>query len=213
MVKTKSKKSVIALVVMAILLVLSMAMTITGAWFTDYLDQETDSLEFGKIDIEWNASNGYSFTYDCEEEGLPVMPGCVLTLEGTIDNLEEKAYIGYKMTIAFTKDVEIVLTSEQEAAGWSYTGNTLSIDEVVVKDSNESVVLDTTFAIPETLGNAAQGATAEVTLDVAAVQFVHVDGTGDAGVPTTYDEVKAFATASTSAGQIVATPAEPGQGA
>jgi len=190
MVKTNSKKSVIALVVMAILLVLSMAMTITGAWFTDSLSQQTGSLTFGKIDIEWNATNGYSFTYDCEDESLPVMPGCTLTLAGVIDNKEEAAYVAYKVSLAFSVDVG--LTAPE---GWTYSNKTLSIDKVVAVDAAGTLDIGMTVEIPELLGNAAQGATATFTLDVAAVQQAHM-----ASAPADYAAVVALATASEATG-------------
>ena len=48
----KMSKSSIAVIVLSILLVLSMILGLTGAWFTDKgSDKTSDSIKFGNIDI------------------------------------------------------------------------------------------------------------------------------------------------------------------
>ena len=149
MVKTNSKKSVIALVVMAILLVLSMAMTITGAWFTDKVTNgNAGELDFGKIELTGvDAVSVAKAQDDCSD----LMPGCSLAVSGTVTNAGEKAYVAYELTITFEEDVATPGVA-----------------------ANDPVELPENFTLPTTIGNNAQESTVSASITVAAVQYEHM---------------------------------------
>ena len=91
MVKSKNKKSVIALVVMAFLLVASIVLAATGAWFTDK-EEETlagETITFGKIDLDTVTVAGTQFGT------AKVLPGDSYTATVTVKLAEgsEDAYV------------------------------------------------------------------------------------------------------------------------
>lgn len=178
MVKTNSKKSVIALVVMAILLVLSMAMTITGAWFTDKLTPDDVTLNFGIVDIEFGENaDAYSVKVD-GLDGTHIMPGCTLNLGGKIVNKGDSAYIAYRLTLQFATGFS--LTDEEEAAlpatwAWDDTALTLSytVDATAETAKDGTVNLPGDLPIPNSIGNSAAQTSVTVDLEVRAIQSEH----------------------------------------
>ena len=88
----KNTKSIIALVVLSILLIASICLAATGAWFTDKVADGDESVSFGKIDIEYKTA--FSVT-----AGSVVMPGDTITVNGEISNKEEAAYIGLDISV------------------------------------------------------------------------------------------------------------------
>ena len=81
MVKT-NKKSLVALVVMAFLLVASIVMAATGAWFTASDNASgSEDIQFGKVAIdvaEWDDTDGWSnLGLTDGAENLHAMPGSI----------------------------------------------------------------------------------------------------------------------------------------
>ena len=120
MVKT-NKKSLVALVVMAFLLVASIVMAATGAWFTASDNASgSEDIQFGKVAIdvaEWDDTDGWSnLGLTDGAENLHAMPGSIYTGKFVISNAgDEDVY--YKVTAISVKvsyegaDVTNVLSS------------------------------------------------------------------------------------------------------
>jgi len=93
MVKSKKmSKTGIAVIVLAILLVLSMIMGMTGAWFTDNETNNTGSIAFGKVEIALDEAgeDGYFYTYrhGSSSKVTPAMPGDDLKVELNVAKAE-----------------------------------------------------------------------------------------------------------------------------
>lgn len=103
MVKSKNKKSVIALVVMAFLLVASICLAATGAWFTSAKTDAGKTLTFGKVAITVTSTDGLKVVKGDKAgdylEATNVMPGDSLSYEGTIANEGDEAYLFVKYSV------------------------------------------------------------------------------------------------------------------
>lgn len=167
----RNTKSIIALVVMSLLLVASIVLAATGAWFTDKVAEGSGSVNFGKIDIEY--STAFKFT----EDATTVMPGDTLHINGVVTNKEEAAYLA----------VEISLTGVKEPK---------AIKKVVALDKKGTFDLATDLGEIKLTGddydNTYQGKAIAVSVKICAVQQKNVTLTdmAEAG----YDEVVAYVT-------------------
>ena len=103
MVKSKNKKSVIALVVMAFLLVASICLAATGAWFTSEREDAGKTLTFGKVAITVTSTEGLKVVKGDKAgnylEATNVMPGDSLSYDGTITNEGDEAYLFVKYSV------------------------------------------------------------------------------------------------------------------
>jgi len=175
MVKTNSKKSVIALVVMAILLVLSMAMTITGAWFTDDTSKDSGNLTFGTVVLGEISSVGTAITNDITSETALLMPGSEVT--ATVPVLytgTAKAWIRFKLTVSKVGDTGADASSLLVAAAMSDAYEVAEDGYVYVKamvEANQEAVDHTvTYNIDTATGNTYQGAVVKISVVVEAIQ-------------------------------------------
>ncbi len=103
MVKSKNKKSVIALIAMAFLLVASICLAATGAWFTSAKTDAGKTLTFGKVEITVTSAKGLEVVKGNKAgdylEATNVMPGDSLSYEGTIANEGDEAYLFVKYSV------------------------------------------------------------------------------------------------------------------
>ena len=166
MVKT-NKKSLIAMIAMVVLLIASIAMGITGAWFTDKLDDKSSTLNFGKIDIE------YSTEYSCTLDGQKVMPGDTLKFSGVITNKEEEAWVALQVAFTGVKGVTNVDKVTKLAKSGTIDLSTELTDIVLTGESYD---------------NTYQGQTITVTVKVCAVQAKNITE-----APVDYAAVAAYA--------------------
>lgn len=177
----KSSKSLIALVVMAILLVASIVLAATGAWFTSAVITDNDgALTFGTVELAESTEIAISADHAL------VVPGCTITVAGELDYTgTADAYVGYKVSIVFDKVVDIDENDLADGYELSADGKTISIDTVVEATSTTAnISLAQTINIPKTLGNDAQGATATMTVNAVAIQKDHLDS-----VPASYQDI------------------------
>lgn len=167
----RNTKSIIALVVMSLLLVASILLAATGAWFTDTVPDNSGSVNFGKIDID------YTTPYEFTQNGTIVMPGDTLHFEGEVTNKEEQAWVA----------VQISLTGVKAP---------ISTDKVVKLDKNGTINLSTELGDIVLTGgdykNDYQGKSIAVTVKVCAVQVKNVT---DITESSTYADVLAYVTA------------------
>lgn len=168
----RNTKSIIALVVMSLLLVASILLAATGAWFTDKVADNSGTVNFGKINIEYTTP--YSFT----ENGKTVMPGDTLHFAGVITNQEEDAYVA----------IEVSLTGVKSP---------ISTKKVVELTKNGTIDLGTELGDIALTGddydNTYQGKPISVSVKVCAVQKKNITLTDMTA--TGYDEVVAYVTA------------------
>lgn len=117
MANSKNKKSVIALVVMALLLVASIVLAATGAWFTDKETGTSDkTLDFGKVDITLT-NNLESATWSGLGTESKVMPGSKLAGTFVLENAgDQDVYYTYTLSAdLYSGETKIVLTEDQKA--------------------------------------------------------------------------------------------------
>jgi hypothetical protein len=82
----KMNKSSVAIVLLALLLVLSLVLTATGAWFTDKEEGTDVELTFGHIDINVDATAFGTVTAGGEYlEGVDIMPGDKVSYALSVD--------------------------------------------------------------------------------------------------------------------------------
>ena len=105
MVKSKKmSKSSIAVIILSLLLVLSMIMGITGAWFTDkveFTDAESESLGFGRVNIEGTGETTIGYTI-YEKTGDPKGNDYSQLIDG------DKITITDSLSVANNSNVEIL---------------------------------------------------------------------------------------------------------
>jgi uncharacterized repeat protein (TIGR01451 family) len=201
MVKSKKmSKTGIAVIVLALLLVLSMVMGLTGAWFTDKADGEAQTVHFGSILV---GLSGDSFTttraiVNSDSETTLVMPGDKVHYAATVTNSGEND-LYYLIQVVFVDSVNptggfgvdgyYTDGSSKDANGTSQvvtaakliphgnTGNTDSVD----------LVID----VPTSTGNSYQHATLQATLTVYTIQAANI-----ASAEAAYSELTSLVSAS-----------------
>jgi len=112
MVKSKNKKSVIALVVMAFLLVASIVLVATGAWFTSATTDSSKTFKFGKVELEVTNTTLTVTKGDVAGNyltGTDIMPDDTISMEGTIANKGEEAWLFVQYEVTGLKDGEEVI--------------------------------------------------------------------------------------------------------
>jgi len=151
MVKT-NKKSLIAMIAMVVLLIASIAMGITGAWFTDNISGSTGAVTLTSADSV-------------------AMPGDTLTLGGKIINGgTAKVWVRYKVSHTYT--TEDALKTELDKV---FTGEYVYVETAV--EANKDSALTGTVTIPTSLGNTVQGASFSVSVTMEALQWANTAAT------------------------------------
>ena len=110
----KMSKTSIAVIVLALLLVLSMIMGITGAWFTDKVDfpnKQSETLGFGKVDIEGVGATtiGYTIyekTAEGEKDYLQLIDGDKITITDET-GIENNSNVDILYVVVKTLGVEV----------------------------------------------------------------------------------------------------------
>ena len=171
MVKTKnSKKSLVALVVMAFMLIASIVMAATGAWFTDKDSADGTAVTFGTLSIKEDSVSVARKTGETES----LMPGDTLTLtinyelEGSDDC--GGAWVRFKITAAVGKE-DLKLDDETTGAEWHY------VDGVVDVATAKSEEVTISFPGAD-YDNAYQGASVTYSVDIEIIQAKNNSGTG-----------------------------------
>ena len=222
----KSSKSLIALVVMAILLVASIVLGATGAWFTSYKAMDPEDLTFGNIEITATADE-LAVVSSPDRQTAALMPGDEVTISFHVTNTGDKAFIAAKVTVevaaadgATIPDAEITAFKSM-FEGWYVNGelNSATFDGLTLTD-NDIVAAGQTapvdFTITDTLDGEKYGdewelATVSVTIKVYAIQAenmaaANADDIIMAGNYANGSDTEEFE------GMTPATPADPGEG-
>ena len=158
----KNTKSIIALVVLSLLLIASICLAATGAWFTDKKAGTGVDVTFGTVNIQ-NSDGAVTVTM----ADAVAMPGDKLNVTGAIKNDgTAKIWVRYKLTHNYT--TEDALKTELDKA---FTGAYTYVTDAVAAGASSNLTGSVT--IPVELGNAAQGATFKVTLEMEAIQWAN----------------------------------------
>ena len=167
----KMSKTSVAIIVLALLLVFSLVMGMTGAWFTDSKAGSAVPVTLGTIEISSNQTTAaISITMDDEV----AMPGDAIAVTGIIKNSGTgKAWVRYKVTHNYETAGAL-----KTALDGAFSGNYVYVAAAV--DADGSVTFgsgsgqeNVSLTIPTTLPNVAQGATFNLTLVVEAVQWAN----------------------------------------
>ena len=96
----KNSKSIIALVVMALLLVASIVLAATGAWFTQIAKPADDkTISFGKVDVTV-AETGFGFARGETAVTEKLMPGDKINAKLTLTNNNgDEPWVVYKINV------------------------------------------------------------------------------------------------------------------
>ena len=213
--KKKMNKSTVAIVVLALLLVLSLVLTATGAWFTDKDSVKQDSnLQFGKVAISLDGTtNAGNWTNLGTAEGN-VMPGSSYTGTITLTNDGDEdvwVRIGTQtatLTIGnetITGVDSITVTFAMDTTGGN-KGAEKKSDEVyglaagakqdfVVTVTIDGATTGNTITVGDktvTLNNGTTNVAGKLSVELA-IDAVQKANNADASFPTTVEEAKANA--------------------
>ena len=181
----KNSKSIIALVVMALLLVASIVLAATGAWFTHKAEGDKQDFTFGKIQIAFGADNAYTLDEKADLTAK-VMPGCTIAFNGSVENKEEAAYVAV-----------FVEATLPEGLTWADLGVTdPSTAKVYTLAKGASQAIEATVTIPTTVSDQTKlgGKVVSFKVSAYAIQQDHYTLTG-ADDATKAAAIKTLATA------------------
>lgn len=189
-------KYTIAVIVLSILLVLSMILGLTGAWFTASTDGIDGSANgnFGTVDIS-QSENAYKATWSQTSTGTvagELLPGSKLTLSGgtvTAAAGTVKSYVMIKITdlvvkIDGSEDVNFAsyftaphFTFDEDASTGSKTATSATYADMYVVEEGQTLVLKGGEAVISTLlptSYEGKALTIEYKVVVRAIQFDNI---------------------------------------
>lgn len=161
----KMNKSTVAVVVLALLLVLSLILSATGAWFTDKETGSEITKDFGVVNMKVTATDFGKVTRVSNDEGPlaldgKIMPGDTIGYSLTVEKAEgsEEFWFAVLVTVSGLKED---ITTEISAA--------------IVKDSAvDDLVEGSVVLTGADYGNTYQGAQITLSYEVVAVQKANV---------------------------------------
>ena len=161
----KMNKSTVAVIVLALLLVLSLVLTATGAWFTDKKETDETSVKMGTINIS-TSTGAISVTKDVADGN--VMPGDKIQVTGEILNTGDKAWVRFKLTHTYDGEDQDL----KDALDAAFTGAYYYIEDALDATTGTKDLLND-VKIPTSLSNKAQDAQFGVTLVIEAIQYAN----------------------------------------
>ena len=169
----KMSKSSIAVIVLSILLVLSLILGFTGAWFTDKDAKGEQTVNFGTIDVALDETSDIGFKNgDNSTLTEPLMPGDKVMAKAVVKNTGAEAYYVVKILVsAQVKGAEEAATAKYYV--WNGT-ETVEASETVMpklKATTGTATIDLSMDLDgATYGNDYQGGKAVVSCEVRAIQ-------------------------------------------
>lgn len=168
----KMSKSTVAIVLLSLLLVLSLILTATGAWFTSTGSKDGQTtIEFGKVAVSVDGTA----TFTKDHADVKTVDGCKWTISGLSFTNTSNVRVYYAYTVAV--DME-GLTEEEKAYFIIPAGSTVEVKELAadgtIDEINDLVV---TFQSKGAMNGSAKTGTLKITVKVAAVQADHNDET------------------------------------
>ena len=167
--KKKINKSTVAIVVLALLLVLSLVLTATGAWFTDKKDGAEITKTFGTVELKVTADDFGKVTRVSNEAGTvteKIMPGDTITYDLTVEKATGSEDFWYAVAVTITGLDNDITTTLSPADVKDVSTTTKVTGFVELKGTN--------------YGNSFQGKTVKLSYTVYAVQKANVANAADA---------------------------------
>lgn len=160
MVKSKKmSKSTVAIVLLSLLLVLSLILTATGAWFTDTKSADKD-ITFGTLKLDAITMDGVAVENTIETANVHLMPGSTVSGQVAVKNSgNSAAWLRYKITVTVEGAGDI---SFENSGDYQY------VEAALAGGATANIDISTTVAT--TVGNTAQGKEVKVQIVVEALQ-------------------------------------------
>ena len=168
----------LAIAILSLLLVASLVMSMTGAWFTDNDGLSYTGTDFGTVEISLTATD---FNVAMTDPNLVIMPGDTVDIQFTVNNSgSAQMYARFSLDItvgalgvdvintAIFNQLDLLADWTKNGNYYYYTGATDSILEPL-----DAHIVDTQFIIPTDLDEAYQGLSVEFTLVVQAIQVAN----------------------------------------
>ena len=181
MVKSKKmSKTGIAVIVLAILLVLSMIMGITGAWFTDYeLQSNVSEFKFGEVIMDVST---VAVSYVHEDGTTPVgendvMPGDKIKINLTAitkGTNSEDFWYKVNVSIAPQSGAQALTSDAQTALEAANAGLYCTKSGVAGASTLNDILVELAGSA---FGNPYQGGSYKITLEFRALQLENIDAT------------------------------------
>lgn len=179
----------LAIAILTVLLVASMLMSVTGAWFTSADDDDHAGYQFGSITLG-AMNSSIVFTLD-ETSGDVIMPGDALDVDFDIVNDgTADMWVRFQLVIGGTAGETYFTEANEAPLGWTEVGGWYYRNAVLIGDldgvANGSEAVSYTFNIPTSIGDVAESTTITVNLVVQAVQVANngaINGTNVLGYP------------------------------
>ena len=177
----KMSKSSIAVIVLSILLVLSLILGFTGAWFTAKDAGSSNDSLFGKVAI---STEGSKLTYDGDKTlatETKLMPGC--SVKATVAIKNDTVASEGEGGIYYVVKIKISVNNETKQEGFFVKGETAakkveSATDLVVLDNATSVTITAEEKLDgETYTNDFANKTVHIEYSVYAIQSAHIEAT------------------------------------
>ena len=167
MVKSKKmSKSTVAIVLLSLLLVLSLILTATGAWFTDTKSADKD-MTFGTLKLDAITMDGVAVANTIETENVHLMPGSTVSGKVAVKNSgNSAAWLRYKITVTGEGVGDI---SFENSGDYQYVDTALA--------GGASTEINIAATVAKTVGNTAQGKAVKVQIVVEALQQANTAAT------------------------------------
>ena len=188
----KINKSTVAIVVLSLLLVLSLVLTATGAWFTDKATQENaGSVTFGTVVIDDSklGTEGSIVTYRAADDGktnvTPAMPGDKIDVTVDVQKTEASQHFYFTVNLQ-VKSIELAAGKSESATAMvaklneqlaAANAKLYCTDSTVVaaEDSVDAYAKTATVTLDgDTFTDTYQGATITFGYEVRAIQVANV---------------------------------------
>lgn len=160
MVKSKKmSKSTVAIVLLSLLLVLSLILTATGAWFTDTKDASKD-MTFGTLKLDAITMDNVAVANTIDTANLKLMPGSKISGKVAVKNSgDSAAWLRYKITVSGEGAEKVTFANNGE---YQYVSTALA--------GNASTEIDVSATVSTDVDNTAQGLAVKITIVVEALQ-------------------------------------------
>lgn len=180
MVKSKKmSKGSLAVIILAVLLVLSMIMGLTGAWFTSKAEKDgTTEVAFGKVAV---AVDGTINAVKCTED-TKVVDGCSWTINGATLTTASTVDMYYMYSVdAKVLDSNGAEVNDETVKGYFTITGTTTSEQAILWENGKSAMptladVKVVFNSKGTMNGSTETYKIKVTVSVKAIQAAHITG-------------------------------------
>jgi hypothetical protein len=178
----------LAIAILTLLLVASLVMSMTGAWFTSSQTETNGGMTFGTITL---ADIDEIFTYTLGEDSEDVlMPGDEIEVEFTVENAgTADMWVRFALEIGGDGDSMFAVgADDQTVTGYTFSNGYYYRQDAMLGDldgqANETEDITLTFAVPSSTDDDFEGQSVSFSLTVDAVQAANNQTTPEAAAWT-----------------------------